>query len=105
MRDDTPPELRARALDTMTAAEPSVAFQCWSSMNEFDDRGAIKACEVPLLFMAAENKATALEELPDMNPGLELICMRGVSHLHPIEAPDATNCHLADFLDRLENRR
>jgi pimeloyl-ACP methyl ester carboxylesterase len=105
LRDDTPAELRTRALDTMMAADPSVALQCWSSMNEFDDRGAIKACPVPILFMAAENKVTALEELPDMNPGLELVCMRGVSHFHPVEAPDATNRHLADFLDRLKNRR
>lgn len=105
LRDDTPPELCARALETMMAADPSVAFQCWSSMTEFDDRGAIKGCAVPLLFIAAENKATALEELPDMNPGLELVSMHGVSHFYPLEAPDATNHHLAAFLDRTENRR
>ena len=103
LRDDTDAELRARAIDTMSAADASVALQCWSSMIDYDDRGAIKACPVPMLFMAADNKVTALEELPDMNPGLELVCMRDVSHFHPLEAPDATNRHVSDFQDRLQN--
>lgn len=105
VRDDTDAALRDRAIETMSAADPDVASQCWSSMIAYDDRGALKACPVPLLFMAADNKVTALEELPDMNPGLELVCMRDVSHFHPLEAPEATNKHLADFQHRLSNRR
>ena len=47
--------------------------------------------------MAAENSVVSLEELPDMNPGLELVCMRGVSHFHPLEAPEVTNQLLERF--------
>lgn len=72
-------------------------------MIGYDDRGAIQACPVPMSFMAAENKLTALEELPDMNSGLELVWMRGVSHFYPLEAPDTTDRYLADFQDRLQN--
>ena len=105
LRPDTDRVLRDRVVATMSAADPDVALQCWQSMIEYDDRGALKACPVPILFVAAENTVAALEELPDMNPDLELVCMRGVSHFHPLEAPDATNRVLSTFLERLASRR
>jgi len=89
--------LRRRAIEQMSAANPDVALQCWSSLVEYDDRSALKACPVPILFVAAENSVACLEELPDMNPGLELACMHGVSHFHPLEAPEATNLLLERF--------
>ncbi|MCA9512837.1 MAG: alpha/beta hydrolase [Myxococcales bacterium] len=105
LRPDSDRALRDRVVDVMANADPDVALQAWQSMVEYDDRGAIKACPVPILFMAAENTVSSLEELPDMHPDLELVYMRGVSHFHPLEAPEATNRHLEDFLDRLRSRR
>jgi pimeloyl-ACP methyl ester carboxylesterase len=93
---DTDPALVRRVVDHMSAARPEVAIPCWESLVAYDDRGGLKACPVPLLFTAASNSVTCLEELPDMNAGLELVCMADVSHFHPLEAPDATS----ELLDR-----
>ncbi len=97
---DTDEQLARRAINTMSSAPPEVAIPCWESLVAYDDRGALKACPVPLLFVASDNSVVNLEELPDMNPGLELVCMRGVSHFHPLEAPDATNQLLDRFFRR-----
>jgi pimeloyl-ACP methyl ester carboxylesterase len=86
-----------RVVDAMSGAHPGVALACWESLVAYDDRGALKACPVPLLFVASENSVACLAELPDMNPGLELACIAGVSHFHPLEAPDATNQLLERF--------
>jgi pimeloyl-ACP methyl ester carboxylesterase len=94
---DCDPEIARRAIDTMRRAAPEIARSCWESSLAYDDRGALKSCPVPLLFLAAENSVAGLEELPDMNPALELVCMGGVSHFHPLEAPDATNAVLERF--------
>ena len=94
---ETDEALARRAIDTMRSARPEVASACWASLVEYDDRGAIKACPLPMLFVAASNSVANLEELPDMNPGLELACIAGVSHFHPLEAPLATNQLLERF--------
>ena len=101
LRPDTDPALRERVLATMSSADPQVALAGWDSMVEYDDRGAIKACGVPILFTAAESTVAGIEELPDLNGGLELVCMSGVSHFHTLEAAAATNAHLARFVERL----
>lgn len=94
----TAPALVDRVLATMTASPREVAVDCWESLADYDDRGALKACPVPLLFVAAESSVSQLEELPDMNPGLELARIAGVSHFHPLEAPEPTNRLLERFL-------
>lgn len=97
--------LRDRAVETMVEADPDVALQAWQSLVEYDDRGALKSCPVPILFVAASNSVASLEELPDLNADLELVCMRDVSHFLPLEAPEATIRELEGFLDRLAHRR
>jgi len=95
--DQTDRVLVDRVVETMRSAPREVAVDCWRSLVTYDDRGALKACPVPMLFVAAGNSVSRLEELPDMNPGLELACIRGASHFLTLEAPDATNELLERF--------
>ena len=93
----TEPRLARRAVDTMRLAPREVAVPCWESLLAYDDRSALQACEVPVLFVAAENSLAEVDELPRLNPRVELARMFGVSHFHPLEAPAATNQLLERF--------
>jgi len=96
---DTEPRLARRAVDTMRLVPREVAVPCWESLLAYDDRSAIQACGVPVLFVAAENSLAEIDELTRLNPRLELARMFGVSHFHPLEAPAATNRLLERFFD------
>jgi len=101
LRPDTPAPLRERVLSTMTRIAPEVALTYFESMRDFDDRGALKACEVPVLFTAVDNSLAQIGEMTDLNADVEVVHFSGVSHFHPIESPEETTRELARFLRRL----
>lgn len=86
-------------------ATPSPTFRAAvRCLVTFDERAALGAIRIPVLCLAGEADTNApapvMERMAGRIPGAEYRCMAGIGHLPNIEAPEAFNAIILDFLDR-----
>ena len=77
------------------------AVQCLVS---FDERANLAAIKVPVLCLAAEHDRNApapvVEKMAGKIPGAYYFCLSGLGHMPNLEAPQAFDSAILNFLDR-----
>lgn len=95
---------RKIAFDCMSACPPDVYRQSLECLQSFDRRDALPTLAMPTLVIGAEvdinAPAKGAEKMAARIPGAEYICLPGLGHLANLEAPDAFNRVILDFLAR-----
>jgi pimeloyl-ACP methyl ester carboxylesterase len=86
-------------------ATPSPTFRAAvRCLVTFDERASLGAIRVPVLCLAGEVDTNApapvMERMAGKIRGAEYRCMAGIGHLPNIEAPEAFDAIVLDFLDR-----
>ena len=97
-----PPDLVAELAEMMSGFHPAGYRAVFRTMAETDLRGMLAGIAVPtLLVWGAEDARSPLQVGEDLHariPGSTLVVLPGVGHLCNLEAPDAFNAAVRDFL-------
>lgn len=95
---------RALAIEALSATPPATFRAAVHALVTFDERGNLAAIRVPVLCLAGEVDTNApapmMQRMAGKIPGAAYICLPGTGHLPNIEAPDAFDAAILDFLDR-----
>jgi 3-oxoadipate enol-lactonase len=93
---------RARAIEIMGATPNQTYTATIHCIVHFDERANLAHIRVPVLCLAAEHDRNApppmMERTASKIPGAKYVCLRGVGHLPNLEAPDAFDAGILDFL-------
>jgi 3-oxoadipate enol-lactonase len=98
------PDPRGRALaERCMAAVPAPTYRaCVHCLIAFDERANLGRIQVPVLCLAGEHDRNAparmMERMAARIPGARYVCLPGVGHLANVEAPQAFDRAVLDFL-------
>jgi 3-oxoadipate enol-lactonase len=96
------PAGRALAIATMAATPASTYCAAVRLLVTFDERANLHDIRVPVLCLAGEHDRNApaamMERMAAKIPGARYVCLAGVGHLPNLEAPDAFDAAVLDFL-------
>lgn len=95
--------------ESCMAATPSETYRAMMNcLVTFDERGSLGRIRVPVLALAAEADASAparmMRKMAGYIPGARYAEVRGAGHLPNVEAPQAFNEAVADFLQSVVER-
>ena len=97
------PDGRARAIDVMAATPASTYRAAVHCLVTFDERANLKDIRVPVLCLAGDHDRNAppamMERMAAKIPGARYVCLPDVGHLPNLEAPDAFDTAVLDFLE------
>jgi proline iminopeptidase len=80
-------------------------FTVTGSLKTFDRTTDLGSLSMPVLFMCGEfdeARPATIREQAAMTPNAEVVVLPGAGHLTMIDAPDAANAAIRDFLHRVE---
>jgi 3-oxoadipate enol-lactonase len=96
------PAGRALAVDSMAATPASTYRAAVNCIVTFDERANLPNVRVPVLCLAGEHDRNApapmMERMAAKIPGARYVCIAGVGHLPNVEAPQAFDAAIFDFL-------
>jgi pimeloyl-ACP methyl ester carboxylesterase len=92
------PARKAQIVASMTSAPQHVVAGAWRGLLEWDGAAAIAACPVPVLYVAAWETRTDLDEMRRRCPALITAQVAAAGHFVQLEAPDQVNAMLDRFL-------
>jgi pimeloyl-ACP methyl ester carboxylesterase len=86
-------------LEQAVRTPPHVTSSVWEeSLRTWDDAGALRRCEVPLLYLDAGTPNADLARAVELAPQLVIGRTIGSGHFSPLEVPDQINPMLERFL-------
>ena len=102
-----PPELVDEVAALMAEFHPAGMRQAALCMGDMDYRGVLPTIAVPTLLLYGDADvrspaSTVGKDLHDRIPGSTLVVIPGAPHLANVEAPDAFNAAVRDFLRSVE---
>src|SRR5262249_32868071 len=90
------------AIETIAATPERSYRAAVHCLVGFDERANLAHIEVPVLCLAGEHDRLAppatMERMTARIPGGRYVCLKGVGHLPNIEAPQAFDAAVLDFL-------
>jgi pimeloyl-ACP methyl ester carboxylesterase len=90
---------RSWILDQAVLTEPHVTSSIWEeSLASWDDEAALRACQVPLLYIDAGTPNADLARAGELCPGLMIARTIGSGHFSPLVVPEQVNAVLERFL-------
>jgi 3-oxoadipate enol-lactonase len=96
------PEIIDRVGKTLLVADKDVHAAMWETIATLDVAPRLGALRMPTLVLVGEKDPTtppaASQAIADSISQARLSVLHGVSHISPVEAPDAVNAHLIRFL-------
>jgi pimeloyl-ACP methyl ester carboxylesterase len=93
------PRNRAWILEEAVRTPPYVTSSVWEeSMTSWDEVGALKRCQVPLLYLDAGTQNADLEHARQLQPSMIVGKTVGSGHFSPLEVPDQVNAMIDRFL-------
>jgi 3-oxoadipate enol-lactonase len=96
------PEVEARIAAMLVATDPAGYVAVCEALRVADLRGAVGGIRAPALILAGaldeSTPVTLSEELYAAVPGSRLVVIPGSAHLSSVEAADAFNAHVLEFL-------
>jgi 3-oxoadipate enol-lactonase len=96
------PAGRALAIDSMAATPASTYRAAVNCIVAFDERSNLPSIRIPVLCLAGEHDRNApapmMERLAAKIPGARCVIIPGVGHLPNVEAPQAFDAAIFDFL-------
>ncbi len=96
------PDIIERVTETLLADDPKVHAALWDMVSGLDTAPRLPVLTCPtLVVVGAEDTSTppaAARLIADAIAGAQLEVVQGASHLTPLEAPEAVNALLVEFL-------
>jgi len=93
---------RAHAIDVMARVPADTYRAAVRCLVTFDERANLASIRVPVLCLACEKDPNApapvMERMAARIPGARYVCLPGLGHLPNLEAPDAFDAAVLDFL-------
>jgi 3-oxoadipate enol-lactonase len=93
---------RRLAIDTIAATSERSYRAAVHCLVGFDERANLARIGIPLLCLAGEHDrlapAAMMERMAARIPGARYVCLKGVGHLPNVEAPQAFDVAIFDFL-------
>ena len=94
---------RDLAIEAFSATPPATFRAAVRALVTFDERAGLGAIRIPVLCLAGEVDTNApapmMQRMAGKIPGAAYICLPKTGHLPNIEAPDAFDAAVLDFLD------
>jgi pimeloyl-ACP methyl ester carboxylesterase len=94
----SPPELRRRIVEEMTAAPAPVAVAAMRAMLAFDGPSVAARCRVPVLHLAAAPELNPPHRMAEWLPDAVIGMTVGAGHFNMLEAPAQVNSMIERFL-------
>ncbi|WP_043831782.1 alpha/beta fold hydrolase [Muricoccus aerilatus] len=95
---------RDLAIRALSATPPQTFRAAVRALVTFDERASLGAIRIPVLLLAGEVDTNApapmMQRMAGKIPGAAYVCLPNIGHLPNIEAPDAFDAAVLDFLDR-----
>ena len=96
------PEGVRLALHCMSGVHPSTYRRALQAIVQFDRQQALGAIRVPALLLSGEfdrnAPARVMQAMAEQIPGARHVSLKGIGHLQNLEAPEAFDSALLDFL-------
>ena len=96
------PAGRALAIEIMAATSESTYRAAVHCLVTFDERASLPSIRVPVLCLAGEYDPNApaamMQRMAAKIPGARYVCLAGVGHLPNLEAPQAFDAAVLEFL-------
>lgn len=93
------PELRARAVEEITAAPQHVMASAMEQIFAWDGEEAAKACRVPVLMIMAADSTTDVPKFEELCPQLVTGQTVGAGHFNQLLVPEQVNAMIERFLE------
>jgi 3-oxoadipate enol-lactonase len=104
MGPNADPAGRALFIEAYAATAESTYRAAVKCLVTFDERANLAAIRVPVLCLAAEHDrnapASVVEKMAGKIPGAYYFCLPGLGHMPNLEAPQAFDTAIFNFLDR-----
>ena len=96
------PQNRALLIEEMGKVPPSTYRAAVTCLVDFDERANLGAIQVPVLCLVGEVDRNApapmMERMAGKIPGATYVCLPGLGHMPNLEAPQAYNAAILEFL-------